>query len=109
MIQHIPILALMIHHTLLRRGNDAVLSNDHGYEWKDAVILHDNDCKTRIDKAHNLTRRHQNNSNNDPLKTARNHSIQSHEGDVLYAWLRPDPFCCVCAGLDGDHWGEVGL
>ena len=42
-------------------------------------------------------------------KTARGHSIQSHDGDVLYAWLRPDPFCCVCAGLDGDHWGEVGL
>lgn len=33
---------------------------------------------------------------------------QSQEGDVLYEWLRFVPFSC-CAGLDGDHCGDVGL
>ena len=34
---------------------------------------------------------------------------QSQDGDVLYALLRvPEPFV-FCAGLDGDHCGDVGL
>lgn len=34
---------------------------------------------------------------------------QSQEGEVLYEWfLVPFPFV-FCAGLDGDHCGDVGL
>ena len=33
----------------------------------------------------------------------------SQDGEVLYEWPWPaEPFCC-CAGLDGDHCGDVGL
>lgn len=28
--------------------------------------------------------------------------------DVLYEWLRIESDCCY-AGLEGDHWGNVGL
>jgi hypothetical protein len=40
----------------LKRGNYATLSDCDGNKCEDAIILHDNDCKTRIDTAHNLTR-----------------------------------------------------
>jgi hypothetical protein len=46
----------------------------------------------------------QNHSNSGIILSFNSHRIQSHDGDVLYAWLRlEDPFCCIGAGLDGDH------
>ncbi|KAI0762457.1 hypothetical protein C8Q74DRAFT_153534 [Fomes fomentarius] len=34
---------------------------------------------------------------------------QSQDGDVLYEWPRLDDPFVFCAGLDGDHCGDVGL
>jgi hypothetical protein len=64
------------------------------------LILHYNDCKTGIDTARNLTGR----LGGIMPRALTATPFQSHDGDVLYAWLRlEDPFCWVCAGLDGDH------